>query len=263
MYRTALFIDYDNVHSNLNSKQASDTFIREPARWLDWLTGGDRRILLRLAYLNPGYVIPEARLNLLRAGFRVVECPSLTVKGKSSADVRIAIDVLDALAQTDPRYDEFILLSSDSDFTPLLQRVRERDRRTSILALGPAVVAYAAAADEVIDPKVFLREALDCDPDYCADLTPTTEDPRTLTLLEMAAKMRAELDVVSALSVPDLGRIYRMFKPFRDRADWLGYFSCRGLTEAVVKVAPELRVDGPGGNWRVVLAGSAIVEAVS
>jgi uncharacterized LabA/DUF88 family protein len=53
----------------------------------------------------------------------VVDCPPLTQRGKTSADVYMVMDVLDALEHK-TEFDEFIILSSDADFTPVLLRLR-------------------------------------------------------------------------------------------------------------------------------------------
>lgn len=57
--------------------------------------------------------------------------PGLT-SSHSTADIRIALDVMDAASNH--LIDEFIVASSDSDFTPLLHRLRASDHRTAILS---------------------------------------------------------------------------------------------------------------------------------
>jgi len=71
---------------------------------------------------------------------------------KNGADIRIVIDVMTAL-QHETCYDEFVLASSDADFTPLLQVLRAHDRRTAIIATGSTAVAYEALADQYLDEQ--------------------------------------------------------------------------------------------------------------
>jgi uncharacterized LabA/DUF88 family protein len=52
----------------------------------------------------------------------VIDCPPLTSQNKNGADIRMVMDILDALNHQ-TRFNEFILLSSDADFTPLLTRL--------------------------------------------------------------------------------------------------------------------------------------------
>src|SRR5699024_1384734 len=79
----------------------------------------------------------------------VVDCPSLTQQGKSSADINLVLDAVDALS-AETRYDEFVILSADADFTPLALRCRAADRRVTIITAGPAASAYRAVADTVV-----------------------------------------------------------------------------------------------------------------
>ena len=155
--RCALFVDFDNVYIGLQrlDPRAAEAFASHPAHWLTGLeTGNDadgeftRRFLIRACYLNPS-VFSQFRPNFTRAGFSVVDCPSLTQQGKSSADINLVLDAVDALS-ADTRYDEFVILSADADFTPLALRCRAADRRVTIITAGPAASAYRAVADTVI-----------------------------------------------------------------------------------------------------------------
>ncbi|MDQ1249700.1 MAG: hypothetical protein QG597_4076, partial [Actinomycetota bacterium] len=134
--RCALFIDFDNVYIGLKAHDAdaAEAFATDPSGWLARLERGvensgeafRRRFSLRACYLNPS-VFARYRPFFTRAGFRVVDCPSLTRMGKSGADINLVLDAVDALASS-TRYDEFVILSGDADFTPLALRFREADR---------------------------------------------------------------------------------------------------------------------------------------
>ncbi|MGV8976714.1 MAG: NYN domain-containing protein [Cellulomonas sp.] len=155
--RCALFVDFDNVYIGLRrlDPAAAEAFAESPGHWLTALeTGSDadgeftRRFLVRSCYLNPS-VFSQFRPNFTRAGFSVVDCPSLTQQGKSSADINLVLDAVDALA-AETRYDEFVILSADADFTPLAIRCRAADRRVTIITASPAASAYRAVADTVV-----------------------------------------------------------------------------------------------------------------
>ena len=155
--RCALFVDFDNVYIGLQrlDPRAAEAFASAPGHWLTALeTGSDadgeftRRFLVRACYLNPS-VFSQFRPNFTRAGFSVVDCPSLTQQGKSSADINLVLDAVDALS-AETRYDEFVILSADADFTPLALRCRAADRRVTIITAGPAASAYRAVADTVV-----------------------------------------------------------------------------------------------------------------
>jgi len=155
--RCALFVDFDNVYIGLRrlDPAAAEAFAESPGNWLTALETGidvdgefQRRFLVRACYLNPS-VFSQFRPNFTRAGFSVVDCPSLTQQGKSSADINLVLDAVDALA-ADTRYDEFVILSADADFTPLAIRCRAADRRVTIITASPAASAYRAVADTVV-----------------------------------------------------------------------------------------------------------------
>ncbi|WP_308121873.1 NYN domain-containing protein, partial [Actinotalea ferrariae] len=155
--RCALFVDFDNVYLGLRrlDPAAAEAFAGSPGHWLRALESGSdvdgdfsRRFLIRACYLNPS-AFSQFRPNFTRAGFSVVDCPSLTQQGKSSADINLVLDAVDALAAS-THYDEFVILSADADFTPLALRCRAADRRVTIITAGPAASAYRAVADTVV-----------------------------------------------------------------------------------------------------------------
>lgn len=182
--RSALFVDFDNVFIGLrdSSPRAAEVFSRSPEAWLSWLTrvpevaqapsgegaeglepesqGAVRRLLLtRNCYLNPVQDTKGFRAFFTRAGFRVVDCPSLTQHGKSSADIHMVMDILDILAHP-VRYDEVIVMSADADFTAVMLRLRSHDRRTVSVSSSPVAHAYRAACDLVVSDEEFTRQLL-------------------------------------------------------------------------------------------------------
>jgi hypothetical protein len=173
--KTALFIDFDNIFLGLgySSKEAANRFATQPHRWLAWIERGmpsseengsagkflPRSVLLRHCYANP-QTIQNYRSYFTRAAFSVIDCPAITGQpNKNSADIRMVMDVIDALEHR-TRFDEFVLLSGDSDFMPLLLRLRAHDRRTGIVTVGPTAGAYKAAADRVVEVDTFIIDAL-------------------------------------------------------------------------------------------------------
>lgn len=169
--KSALFVDFDNVFSQLRQLQpeAAERFARHPSEWIGWLTGSlalpephdegeRRRLLVRRCYLNPNWY-QAYRHAFLRAGFEIVDCPPVTSQGKTSTDIHMVLDIIDLL-QHETRCDEFIVFSADADFTPVLRKLRRYDRRTTVLAIGFPSAAYQASADLLIDERLFLRDAL-------------------------------------------------------------------------------------------------------
>ena len=167
---SALYIDFDNIYTRLKEQdtQAAEAFATHPQRWLKWLEhhavrtlygrNVRRRILKRTCYLNPHWY-DRFRPFFIRSAFTVVDCPPLTNQGKTSADIKLVMDTLDALAHR-THFDEFMILSGDADFTPLLIRLQEHARNTLVLCVGFSSPAYTAASTWRIREDWFMQQAL-------------------------------------------------------------------------------------------------------
>ena len=86
------------------------------------------------------------RHHFLRSGFEIIDCPPLTAQLKNSSDIRMVMDIRDYLDHK-TNFDEFIILSSDADFTPVLHRLRSHAKRTVIFANDNTVAPYTALSD--------------------------------------------------------------------------------------------------------------------
>lgn len=266
--RTALFVDFDNIYLGLQNEdpQAAEQFATHPGRWLRWLAEslpfdayGDeaqkarRRILFRRCYLNPSQ-FSRFRPYFIRSAFEVVDCPPLTRGGKTSADIQMVMDIMDALGHA-TRFDEFILLSGDADFTPLLLRLSKHDRRSVVLAAGPASAAYKAACDLVIDQDVFLEEAIGVVSEG-GMAARSVENQELLT--RIADKVYERAALTGELVATDLPAIFREFPEFTPDSNWLGYYSLRGMASAVIRTRRDLAMV-EGDPWRVRLRGEGEV----
>jgi hypothetical protein len=262
--RTALFVDFDNIYLGLQNEdpQAAEQFATHPGRWLRWLAEnlpfdsyGDeaqkarRRILFRRCYLNPSQ-FSRFRPYFIRSAFEVVDCPPLTRGGKTSADIQMVMDIMDALGHA-TRFEEFILLSGDADFTPLLLRLSKHDRRSVVLAAGPASAAYKAACDLVIDQDVFLEEAIGVVSEG-GMAARSVENQELLT--RIAEKIHERASLTGELVATDLPAIFREFPEFTPDSNWLGFYSLRGMASAVIRTRRDLAMV-EGDPWRVRLRG--------
>src|SRR2546422_3556856 len=64
---------------------------------------------------------------LHEAAFELIEIPHVRQSGKNSADIRMVVDALD-LCYTKGHVDTFVIISGDSDFSPLVGKLRENDK---------------------------------------------------------------------------------------------------------------------------------------
>jgi hypothetical protein len=170
---SAVFVDYDNIYLSLKrkSEEAAKRFAKDASAWLRAIETGrlitptntpsteiPRRIVMNRCYGNPVprrnahdnstdmNSFPFVRHHFLRAGFEVIDCPPLTAQLKNSSDIRMVMDVRDYLTH-DTYFDEFIILSGDADFTPVLHRLRAHARRTVIFANDFTAAPYTAISD--------------------------------------------------------------------------------------------------------------------
>lgn len=61
------------------------------------------------------------------ASFELIEIPHVRISGKNSADIRMVVDALD-LCYTKEHVDTFVIVSGDSDFSPLVSKLRENNK---------------------------------------------------------------------------------------------------------------------------------------
>jgi hypothetical protein len=184
---TTIFVDYDNVYLSLKrkSEEAAKRFSKDAARWIREIETGrlmtstnspdldrPRRIVINRCYGNPVprrnqsdnstdmSSFPFVRHHFLRAGCEVIDCPPLTAQLKNSADIRMVMDVRDILTH-DTYFDEFVILSGDADFTPVLHRLRSHARRTVIYSNDNTAAPYTAICDAEVRESDFLTLLLD------------------------------------------------------------------------------------------------------
>ncbi len=170
---SAVFVDYDNIYLSLKRKneEAAKSFAKDTILWLKQIETGklitptngfvsdmERRLVMSRCYGNPVprrngnesstdmNSFPFVRHHFLRGGFEIADCPPLTAQLKNSSDIRMVMDIRDLLDH-DTYYDEFIILSGDADFTPVLHRLRSHARRTIIYANEYTATPYTAICD--------------------------------------------------------------------------------------------------------------------
>jgi len=69
----------------------------------------------------------EFKAPMHEASFELIEIPHVRMSGKNSADIRMVVDALD-LCYTKSHVDTFVIVSGDSDFSPLVSKLRENNK---------------------------------------------------------------------------------------------------------------------------------------
>lgn len=110
------------------------------------------------------------------AAFELIEIPHVRMSGKNSADIRMVVDALD-LCYTKSHVDTFVIISGDSDFSPLVSKLRENAK--TVIGVGvknSTSDLLIASCDEFI---------------YYDDLVRELERKRAPTRKKRASKKRA------------------------------------------------------------------------
>src|ERR1700710_1634703 len=118
----ALFCDFENVALGVRDAKY-DKFDIMPVLERLLLKGS---IVVKKAYCDwDRYKGFKAAMH--EASFEMIEIPHVRQSGKNSADIRLVVDALD-LCYTKSHVDTFVILSGDSDFSPLVSKLRENNK---------------------------------------------------------------------------------------------------------------------------------------
>jgi uncharacterized protein (TIGR00288 family) len=119
----ALFCDFENVALGVQDEKYDKFDIGKVLERL--LLKGS--IVVKKAYCDwDRYKAFKAPMH--EASFELIEIPKRAQTGKNSADIRMVVDALD-LCYTKSHVDTFVIISGDSDFSPLVSKLRENAKR--------------------------------------------------------------------------------------------------------------------------------------
>jgi uncharacterized protein (TIGR00288 family) len=124
----ALFCDFENVALGVREAKYSQFDIGNVLERL--LLKG--QIVVKKAYCDWDRY-KEWKRAMHEASFELIEIPHVRQSGKNSADIRMVVDALD-LCYTKSHVDTFVLITGDSDFSPLVSKLRENDK--TVIGVG-------------------------------------------------------------------------------------------------------------------------------
>lgn len=123
--RIALFVDFENLAIGAREALGGMEFDFEPIANALAERG---RVVSRRAYADWG-MFPEARQGLVRSHIELIEIPQrVGATRKNSADIKMAVDAIE-LAFEREYVTTFVICTGDSDFTPLVHKLRELNKR--------------------------------------------------------------------------------------------------------------------------------------
>jgi uncharacterized protein (TIGR00288 family) len=180
----AVFIDFENLALGFQGRR--DRF--EITKVLERLVEKGK-IVCKKAYADwsrfSGYTAP-----LHEAAIELIEIPRRAQSGKNSADIRLCVDAMD-LAYSKDHIDTFVVVSGDSDFSPLVSKLKELGKH--VIGLGMQESTSDLLRDNC-DEFIYyedLGRAPDLAPDLNAKL-PETKRKAFALLLESLLALRRE-----------------------------------------------------------------------
>src|SRR5881409_3733324 len=126
--KLAMFIDFENIARGVKEAQYKQFELKLVLERL--LEKG--KIIVRRAYADWNR-FTEYKRPFHEWAIELIDVPQSRYSGKNSADIRMVVDALD-LAYGKTHIDSFALVSGDSDFSPLVSKLRENDRY--VIGLG-------------------------------------------------------------------------------------------------------------------------------
>jgi uncharacterized protein (TIGR00288 family) len=152
----ALFCDFENIALGVRDARYAQFDIGKVLERL--LVKGS--IVVKKAYCD-WERYKEFKSAMHEAAFELIEIPHVRQSGKNSADIRMVVDALD-LCYTKSHVDAFVIISGDSDFSPLVSKLRENNKYVIGIGVKDSTSDLLSAnCDEFIfyDDLVHAQEA--------------------------------------------------------------------------------------------------------
>jgi uncharacterized protein (TIGR00288 family) len=186
----AVFCDFENVALGVREAKYAQFDISKVLERL--LLKGS--IVVKKAYCDWDRY-KEFKAPMHQASFELIEIPHVRQSGKNSADIRMVVDALD-LCYTKAHVDTFVIVSGDSDFSPLVSKLRENDK--TVIGVGVKKSTsdlLVAACDEFIyyDDLVRVQK-----PRKAATRKPEAKKAGAAPAIPDAARAATARDPVSA-----------------------------------------------------------------
>lgn len=148
--RIGLFSDVENIALALREDGSTDLDIQKVVRGL--LQQGS--LVVRRAYAD-WHRFRDLKRRYHDCGFELIDIPRKDHSGKSSADIKLAVDAIE-LSFSKQHVDTFALLSGDADLCPLVAKLRENGK--TVIGIGPERSAsknLVDCCDQYLYPNAF------------------------------------------------------------------------------------------------------------
>ncbi|MGA0067982.1 MAG: NYN domain-containing protein [Miltoncostaeaceae bacterium] len=199
------------------------------------------RVVVKRAYADWSRY-REAKMDLQNAGLELIEMPSAREGAKNRADIKLAVDAME-LAFSREHLDNFVIVSGDSDFTPLVGKLRELNKR--VIGVGnreSSSELLIANCDEFIYYDSIASSS------RRSSRGGSRKDPIALLQESLMALLREGVELPLASVVKDAMR--RKDPAFDENALGFSTFS-KFLEASATKAGITLQTDPRSGTYRV------------
>jgi len=240
----AVFVDFENLAIGVRDMKAGRFQIQLVLKRL--LEKG--RIVYKRAYCDWSNY-HDAVQEFHAQGVELIDVPQTKISGKNSADIRMVVDALD-LCYSKQHIDTFALLSGDSDFSPLVSKLKESDKRVIGCGVKSSTSDLLIAnCDEFIYYDDLIRTAKKTP--RASKKDKTEEDKKQEAIDRVVEVVQSVEQDYSPLWGSTLKQaIRRVYPGFNE--GYYGYGSFSDLLEDIkAKGLIELEYDDSRGNYKV------------
>jgi uncharacterized protein (TIGR00288 family) len=250
----AVFIDFENLALGFRGKKDKRFEIRKVLERL--VEKG--KIIVKKAYADWADY-SEYKKPLHEAAIELIEIPKRAMTGKNSADIRLCVDALD-LCYSKEHIDSFVIVSGDSDFSPLVSKLKENGKR--VIGLGMKESSSNLLVDNC-DEFIYyedLERPLGIPPKIEQDLPEKKKEAFQLLVDSVVALVRENKEVLWSSMVketmkrkkPSFNESYHGYRTFSDL-----------LEDAEKEGIIQLRTDARSGTYVIIGFGKEHRKGVS
>lgn len=239
----AVFIDFENLALGFKGKRDRRFEIRKVLERL--VEKG--KLIVKKAYADwADYA--EYKKPLHEAAIELIEIPKRAMTGKNSADIRLCVDAID-LCYSKEHIDTFVIVSGDSDFSPLVSKLKENGKR--VIGLGMKESSSNLLVDNC-DEFIYyedLERPLGIPPKIEQDLPEKKKEAFQLLVDSVVALVRENKEVLWSSMVketmkrkkPSFNESYHGYRTFSDL-----------LEDAEKEGIIQLRTDTRSGTYVII-----------
>jgi uncharacterized protein (TIGR00288 family) len=239
----AVFIDFENIALGFKGKKDKRFDIQKVLERL--VEKG--KIIVKKSYADwADYA--EYKKPLHEAAIELIEIPKRAMTGKNSADIRLCVDAID-LCYSKEHIDTFVIVSGDSDFSPLVSKLKENGKR--VIGLGMKESSSNLLIDNC-DEFIYyedLERSIGTPPKIEKDLPEKKKEAFQLLVDSVVALVRENKEVLWSSLVketmkrkkPSFNESYHGYRTF---SDLLGDAEKEGIIH--------LRTDARSGTYVIV-----------